>query len=103
MCKTLKQLFLGGCFRKSFNDITIMTTGQSTPSPAPHSSGSSGFSDDDSLPFEERTGLTLLDFVEHLKQKGRRGLLDEYAEIVSKNPEGSFNVSRSVLNNNPGL
>lgn len=69
-------------------------TGQSTPSPAPHSSGSSGFSDDDSLPFEERTGLTLLDFVEHLKQKGRRGLLDEYAEIVSKNPEGSFNVSR---------
>lgn len=75
----------------------MMKIGQSTPSPAPHSSGSSGFSDDDSLPFEDRTGLTLLDFVEHLKQKGRRGLLDEYAEIVSKNPEGSFNVSRYLL------
>lgn len=75
-------------------NFIMMKTGQSTPSPAPHSSGSSGFSDDDSLPFEDRTGLTLLDFVEHLKQKGRRGLLDEYAEIVSKNPEGSFNISR---------
>jgi len=68
--------------------------GQSTPSPLQNSSGSSGFSDDDSLPFEDRTGLSLLEFVEHLKQKGRRGLLDEYAEIVSKNPEGSFNISR---------
>lgn len=68
--------------------------GQSTPSPTPNSSGSSGFSDDDSLPFEERAGLTLPEFVEHLKQKGRRGLLDEYAEIISKNPEGSFNASR---------
>lgn len=79
---------------KSNYNNNMGNTGQSTPSPAPHSSGSSGFSDDDSLPFEERTGLTLLDFVEHLKQKSRRGLLDEYSEIVSKNPEGSFNVSR---------
>ena len=68
--------------------------GQSTPSPATNSSGSSGFSDDDSLPFDERTGLTLVEFVEHLKQKGRRGLLDEYSEIISKTPDGSFNVSR---------
>ncbi|OXA62769.1 tyrosine-protein phosphatase non-receptor type 9 isoform X2 [Folsomia candida] len=68
--------------------------GQSTPSPTPNSSGSSGFSDDDSLPFEEKAGLTLPEFVEHVRQKGRRGLLDEYAEIVSKSPEGLFNASR---------
>jgi hypothetical protein len=40
--------------------------------------------------------LTLPEFVEHVKQKGRRGLLDEYAEIVSKTPEGSFNAARYV-------
>ncbi|CAG7835280.1 unnamed protein product [Allacma fusca] len=72
----------------------LRRNGQSTPSPAPNSSGSSGFSDDDSLPFDERTGLTISEFVEHLKQKGRRGLLDEYSEIVSKTPDGSFGMSR---------
>ncbi|ODN03540.1 Tyrosine-protein phosphatase non-receptor type 9 [Orchesella cincta] len=102
MCRGLKYVLLGECFRKNTNEKFgfTMSSGQSTPSPAPHSSGSSGFSDDDSLPFEERTGLTLLDFVEHLKQKGRRGLVDEYLEIVSKNPEGSFNISRQRGNVN---
>jgi len=78
----------------NFTCVYLQSAGQSTPSPAPNSSGSSGFSDDDSLPFEERCGLTMLEFVEHVKQKGRRGLLDEYTEIISKNPEGTFNTSR---------
>ena len=78
----------------AYFSVSYELSGQSTPSPVPNSSGSSGFSDDDSLPFDDRTGLTLAEFVEHLKQKGRRGLLDEYAEIISKTPDGTFDISR---------
>lgn len=64
----------------------------------PSSSASSGFSDDDSLHCDiGHTALTIDQFVDHVRSKGRQGLLDEYAEIRERKAEGSFNVAKYGL------
>lgn len=64
-----------------------------SPLPAA-SSASSGFSDDDSLHCDASQGLTLDQFVESVRSKGRSGLIAEYSEIKARSPEGSFNHAR---------
>lgn len=65
---------------------------------APPSSGSSGFSDDDSLHLDDGHGFTLEEFVRHLRDKGRQGLYDDYAQIKSTPPDGTFDNSRKRWN-----
>jgi hypothetical protein len=43
---------------------------------------------------ETEAGLTLEEFIEHVRSKGRRGLYEEYAEIKSRPPSGTFNNAR---------
>lgn len=58
-------------------------------------SPSSGFSDDDSLTgLNEGEGKTILQVVEMVKQKGKKGLIREYALIRSKQPDGNFENAR---------
>lgn len=61
---------------------------------APPSSGSSGFSDDDSLHYDDGRGLSLEEFVRHLRDKGRQGLYHDYTQIKSRPPDGTFENSR---------
>lgn len=68
-------------------------SGAVSPLPAA-SSASSGFSDDDSLHCDASQGLTLDQFVESVRSKGRSGLIAEYSEIKARSPEGSFNHAR---------
>lgn len=63
---------------------------------APPSSGSSGFSDDDSLHCDDGQGFTLEEFVRHLRDKGRQGLYHDYTQIKSRPPDGTFENSRYV-------
>ena len=65
---------------------------------APPSSGSSGFSDDDSLHYDDGRGLTLEEFVRYLRDKGRQGLYHDYTQIKSRPPEGTFENSRYRTN-----
>ncbi|XP_045132303.1 tyrosine-protein phosphatase non-receptor type 9-like isoform X5 [Portunus trituberculatus] len=65
---------------------------------APPSSGSSGFSDDDSLHYDDGRGLTLEEFVRYLRDKGRQGLYHDYTQIKSRPPEGTFENSRKRCN-----
>jgi len=58
-------------------------------------SPSSGFSDDDSLTgVADGEGKTILQVVEMVKQKGKKGLIREYAVIRSKQPDGNFENAR---------
>ncbi|KAJ8944899.1 hypothetical protein NQ318_012708, partial [Aromia moschata] len=63
----------------------------------PPSSASSGFSDDDSL-HGDGAALTAVQLVEYVRDRGRPGLVQEYAEIRSRPPDGTFNVARSRNN-----
>ncbi|XP_044760740.1 tyrosine-protein phosphatase non-receptor type 9 [Coccinella septempunctata] len=65
----------------------------------PPSSASSGFSDDDSL-HGEGASLTVAQLVAHVRDKGRAGLAEEYAEIRARPPDGTFNVAK-LKNNLP--
>ncbi|KAB0802212.1 hypothetical protein PPYR_04398 [Photinus pyralis] len=65
----------------------------------PPSSASSGFSDDDSL-HGDGTALTMPQLVDYIRERGRLGLIQEYAEIRVRPPEGTFNVAK-VKNNLP--
>ncbi|XP_037777162.1 tyrosine-protein phosphatase non-receptor type 9-like isoform X1 [Penaeus monodon] len=65
---------------------------------APPSSGSSGFSDDDSLHYDDGRGLSLEEFVRHLRDKGRQGLYHDYTQIKSRPPDGTFENSRKRWN-----
>ncbi|KAF5287706.1 hypothetical protein FQA39_LY15806 [Lamprigera yunnana] len=65
----------------------------------PPSSASSGFSDDDSL-HGDGTALTMPQLVDYIRERGRLGLVQEYAEIRVRPPEGTFNVAK-VKNNLP--
>ena len=47
---------------------------------------------------ENHTGMSLDEFIEHVRVKGRRGLHDEYAEIKARAPSGTFNHARSFEN-----
>ena len=44
------------------------------------------------------SGMTLDEFIEHVRMKGRKGLYDEYAEIKARAPSGTFNHARSFEN-----
>lgn len=50
---------------------------------------------------ETEAGLTLDEFIEHVRSKGRRGLYEEYAEIKSRPPSGTFNHARYSMNLQP--
>ena len=39
---------------------------------------------------ENHTGMSLDEFIEHVRVKGRRGLHDEYAEIKARAPSGMY-------------
>ncbi|XP_066258086.1 tyrosine-protein phosphatase non-receptor type 9 [Euwallacea similis] len=63
----------------------------------PPSSASSGFSDDDSL-HGDGAAVTMVQLVDFVRHRGRAGLIQEYAEIRSRPPEGTFNVAKSRNN-----
>lgn len=65
----------------------------------PPSSASSGFSDDDSL-HGDGAALTMVQLVDYVRDRGRSGLMQEYAEIRSRPPDGTFNVAK-LRNNLP--
>lgn len=46
----------------------------------------------------EESGMNLQEFVQHVRAKGRRGLYDEYAEIKSRAPCGTFHHARAFEN-----
>lgn len=60
----------------------------------PPSSTSSGFSDDDSLAGAEGDPKTIEQIVKMVRERGRHGLVQEYAEIRARNPEGTFTTAR---------
>lgn len=73
------------------------TTGSSTGashhelwSENPPSSASSGFSDDDSLAGAEGDPKTIEQIVQMVRERGKQGLIREYAEIKARAPDGSF-------------
>lgn len=72
------------------------TTGKTVP-PSPQlrrMSVGSISSHDDSLHFDDGHGMRLYEFIEHVRQKGRKGLYEDYAEIKAKAPEGTFELSK---------
>ena len=42
--------------------------------------------------------MSLREFIEHVRLKGRRGLYEEYAEIKSRPPSGTFHHARTLQN-----
>lgn len=60
----------------------------------PPSSASSGFSDDDSLAGTEGDPKTIDQIVQMVKERGRQGLIKEYAEIRARAPDGTFTNAR---------
>jgi tyrosine-protein phosphatase non-receptor type 9 len=71
---------------------------------APHNNGAmsdGGMSSEDEIEATASSnegGMSLPEFVEHVRVKGRKGLYDEYAEIKSRAPPGTFNHARSFEN-----
>ena len=56
-------------------------------------SPSSTLSDEESL-HSDIGGLSIEEFIQHLLMKGRKGLHEEYADIKTKNADGTFESSR---------
>lgn len=77
--------------------ITEIHWSENPPSSA---SPSSGFSDDDSLTGANDVGdaKTIEQIVEMVKQLGKKGLIKEYAEIRSRQPEGTFEHAKNRSN-----
>jgi tyrosine-protein phosphatase non-receptor type 9 len=73
--------------------ITDIHWSENPPSSA---SPSSGFSDDDSLTGANDVGdtKTIEQIVEMVKQMGKKGLVKEYAEIRSRQPDGTFDNAK---------
>lgn len=63
----------------------------------PPSSASSGFSDDDSLAGAEGDPKTIEQIVDMVRSRGRQGLVQEYADIRARAPEGTFTNARFVI------
>ncbi len=63
----------------------------------PPSSASSGFSDDDSLAGAEGDPKTIEQIVDMVRSRGRQGLVQEYADIRARAPEGTFTNARCVF------
>ena len=55
-------------------------------------------SSDEEIEELHQSGMSLEEFIEHVRVKGRRGLHDEYAEIKARAPSGTFNHARSFEN-----
>ena len=54
---------------------------------------------EDSLEMEDQNrGISLEEFIQHLKETGRKGLHDEYNAIKARGPDGTFEVSRLRAN-----
>lgn len=54
---------------------------------------------EDSLEIEDQNqGITLEEFIQHLKDTGRKGLHDEYNDIKARGADGTFEVSRLRTN-----
>lgn len=77
--------------------ITDLHWSENPPSSA---SPSSGFSDDDSLTGANDVGdaKTIEQIVEMVKQMGKKGLIKEYAEIRSRQPDGTFENAKMRSN-----
>ncbi|TRY78674.1 hypothetical protein TCAL_11593 [Tigriopus californicus] len=59
---------------------------------------SGGLSEDEENDRMAAAGMTLSEFIEHVRIKGRRGLYDEYGEIKNRPPMGTFNHARAFEN-----
>ena len=59
---------------------------------------SGGLSEDGEPAAPVSEGLTLPEFIEHVRVKARRGLYDEYSEIKNRPPTGTFNYARAYEN-----
>lgn len=55
-------------------------------------------SDDNHEEEDENQGITLEEFIQHLKDTGRKGLHDEYNAIKARGPDGTFENSRLRAN-----
>lgn len=77
--------------------ITDLHWSENPPSSA---SPSSGFSDDDSLTGANDVGdaKTIEQIVDMVKQMGKKGLIKEYAEIRSRQPDGTFEHAKNRSN-----
>lgn len=64
----------------------------------PPSSASSGFSDDDSLAYTEGDPKTIEQIVHMVRERGRDGLTQEYSDIRSRAPDGTFQHARIRTN-----
>lgn len=79
------------------NGIINLHWSENPPSSA---SPSSGFSDDDSLTGANDVGdaKTIEQIVEMVKQKGKKNLIKEYADIRARLPDGTFENARMRSN-----
>lgn len=84
---------------KNNNNLSSITNNESWTENPP-SSASSGFSDDDSLAGSGNGGdyKTIDQIVEMVRERGRTGLMVEYAEIKMRAPEGTFTHARLLPN-----
>lgn len=83
------------------NNITNSSTNhESSWTENPPSSASSGFSDDESLAGSGEVGdyRTIDQVVEMVRERGRHGLMGEYAEIKMRAPAGTFTNARLLPN-----
>ncbi|CAG2106473.1 unnamed protein product [Medioppia subpectinata] len=53
---------------------------------------------DDEEEEDQNAGMSVEEFIQHLKDTGRRGLHDEYSAIKARGPDGTFEVSRLRVN-----
>ncbi|XP_076334726.1 tyrosine-protein phosphatase non-receptor type 9-like [Tachypleus tridentatus] len=56
------------------------------------------FSLGESIHNDDVKGVSLDEFVQHVQLKGRKGLYEEYAELKTKAPEGTFDAARLKSN-----
>lgn len=49
---------------------------------------------EDSLHTDDGSGLALHEFIDHVRSKGRKGLVSEYMDIKARSPDGTFEASR---------
>lgn len=63
----------------------------------PPSSASSGFSDDDSLAGAEGDPKTIEQIVQMVRERGKQGLIREYAEIKARAPDGTFTHAKPLM------
>ncbi|KAL4227921.1 Tyrosine-protein phosphatase non-receptor type 9 [Mactra antiquata] len=91
--------------RKSHGDINASLPGDSNmeeipePNPCkkrPMSQVSNMW--EDSIHMAEDGGMTISDLVKHVKQMGKKGLYEEYAEIRREQPAGTFSISKAKYN-----